>query len=200
MSKLETRSAFHDVAAPGRYGRPDGDAGVIVSEREGLGLVTLEGRKGAQARLLKAIQNAYGVEAPDGPTVASGRDVRFIGTGPGQWLAVSETMQNEALTDDLVGKLEGLASIVDQSSGRATLRIEGPNARDCLAKGFAIDLDPRVFPDGSAATGAISLMGALVWRDGEAYDVVVFRSVAASFWHWLEASAAEYGCEIVTTS
>jgi heterotetrameric sarcosine oxidase gamma subunit len=81
------------------------------------------------------------------------------------------------------------------------LRLSGPRARDVLAKGLAIDLDPRVFPAGSAATSALSHMGVLVWRgEAETYDIVLFRSVAESFWRWLSASAAEYGYDVVTTS
>lgn len=103
--------------------------------------------------------------------------------------------------EDIATRLQGVASVSDQNSGRGALRLSGPRARDVLAKGLAIDLDPRVFPAGSAATSALSHMGVLVWRgEAETYDIVLFRSVAGSFWRWLSASAAEYGYEVVTTS
>lgn len=202
MSKLASLSAFHGLAMPGRYGKTGGDAGVTVAEHTDLGLATVEVRKGQENALKAAVREAYGFDLPEGPTVAQGKDVGFIGTGPGQWFAVSETLENEALAEDLVEKLKSLASVSDQSSGRAVLRLSGPSARDTLAKGLAIDLDPRVFPAASAATGTLSHMGVLLWREGEAetYDVALFRSVAASFWRWLDASAAEYGYEVVTTS
>jgi sarcosine oxidase gamma subunit len=43
-------------------------------------------------------------------------------------------------------------------------------------------------------------MGILLWRDGDAYDIALFRSVGGSFWGWLRAAAAEFGLEFVTTS
>jgi heterotetrameric sarcosine oxidase gamma subunit len=82
------------------------------------------------------------------------------------------------------------------------LRVSGPRARDVLAKGLGVDLDPRVFGPGSAVTSIVSHMGVLVWRAGEAeeYDIAFFGSVTESFWRWLTASAAAYGYEVVTTS
>lgn len=96
------------------------------------------------------MRDSYGVALPPNSTMVQGKGVSFIGYGPGQWLAVSATLPHEALAVDLATRLEGLASISDQSGGRAVLRLSGPRARDLLAKGLAIDLDPRVFPPGSA--------------------------------------------------
>jgi sarcosine oxidase subunit gamma len=77
-------------------------------------------------------------------------------------------------------------------------RLSGPRARDVLAKGLPVDLDPRAFPLGSAATSTISLMGVQLWQadDMPSYDIAIFRSVSHSFWRWLTASAAEYGYEV----
>jgi len=127
--------------------------------------------------------------------------VSFIGYGPGQWLAVSETVANERLARELGDRLRGLASISDQSGGRTVLRMSGPGARAVLAKGLPIDLHPRAFGPGSAATSTISLMGVQIWQvdDAPTYDLAIFRSVSASFWHWLTASAAEFGYEITSS-
>ena len=126
----------------------------------------------------------------------------FIGYGPGQWLAVSASLANEALARNLSETLAGLASISDQSGGRTVLRISGAHARDVLAKGLPIDLDPRAFPLGSAATSAISHMGVQLWQldDTRSYDLAIFRSVSESFWSWLTASAAEFGYVVEAAS
>ena len=107
-------------------------------------------------------------------------------------------LATHTLARDLAERLKGLASISDQSGGRTVLRISGPRARDVLAKGLPIDLDPRGFPLGSAATSTISLMGVQLWQTGDpqSYDIAIFRSVSQSFWRWLTASAAEYGYEV----
>ena len=195
---LRPLSALAGIATPGRFGKADGEPGVVIQERLGLGVATVAARKGQAEALQRAIATAYGVELPDSSRVAQGPDVSFVGYGPGQWLAVSESLAGEALARDLAQRLKGLASISDQSGGRTVLRISGPRARDVLAKGLPIDLDPRAFPLGSAATSTISLMGVQLWQsdDTRSYDIAMFRSVSQSFWRWLTASAAEYGYEV----
>ena len=196
---LRPVSALAGLAVPGRYGRPGGEPGVIIAERVGLGLATVATRKGAPFRA--AVKASYGVDLPDASAIAHGPNVSFVGYGPGQWLAVSETLVNEALARDLAQRLKGLASISDQSGGRTVLRLSGPRARDVLAKGLPIDLHPRSFAPGSAATSTISLMGVQLWQmdDAPTYDIALFRSVSASFWRWLTASAAEFGYEVTTS-
>jgi heterotetrameric sarcosine oxidase gamma subunit len=195
---LRPVSALVGVATPGRFGKASGEPGVVIQERAGLGLATVAARKGQAAALKDAIASGYGVELPDGSRVAHGSSVSFIGYGPGQWLAVSETLGSEALARDLAQRPKGLASVSDQSGGRTVIRISGPRARNVLAKGLLIDLDPRAFPLGSAATSTISLMGVQLWQAGDtrSYDIALFRSVSQSFWRWLTASAAEFGYEV----
>lgn len=202
MPKLASLSALQGIATPGRFGKADAAPGVTIAERANLGIATVAARKGQDQALSAAVREAYGVDLPAQSMTVQGKTVSFIGYGPGQWLVVSETLAHEALAEDLATRLAGLASVSDQSGGRAVLRVSGPRARDVLAKGLAIDLDPRVFPAGGAVTSTMSHMGMQLWQEAEAdsYDIAIFRSVSASFWRWLTASAAEYGYEVVTTS
>jgi sarcosine oxidase subunit gamma len=199
---LRAKSALAGVAVPGRYGRSYGEPGIVISERIGLGLATVAARRGKADALSEAVANTYGVDLPTSSRVIQGSQVSFIGYGPGQWLAVSASLANEALARNLSETLAGLASISDQSGGRTVLRISGPHARDVLAKGLPIDLDPRAFPLGSAATSAISHMGVQLWQldDTRSYDLAIFRSVSESFWSWLTASAAEFGYVVEAAS
>ncbi len=194
---LHPVSALAGLAIPGRYGK-GGEPGIVIAERSRLGLATVAARKGRPGALTEAVAGAYGVALPDGSRVAHGKAVSFVGYGPGQWLAVSESLANEALAGDLAQRLGDLASISDQSGGRTVLRLSGPRARDVLAKGLPIDLHPRAFGPGSAATSTISLMGVQLWQvdDAPTYDIALFRSLSASFWRWLTASAAEFGYEV----
>jgi sarcosine oxidase subunit gamma len=192
-------SALAGLAVPGRYGYAGGEPGVTIAERIGLGLATVAARKGAPLRA--AVKASYGVNLPDDSTVGQGPEVSFVGYGPGQWLAVSGTLRNDTLAKQLGQDLKGLASVSDQSGGRTLLRLSGTRARDVLAKGLPIDLHPSVFGPGSAATSTISLMGVQLWQVDEAptYDIALFRSVSASFWRWLTASAAEFGYEVTSS-
>jgi sarcosine oxidase subunit gamma len=195
---LHALSALAGIAVPGRFGKPDGEPGVMIGELSGLGLATVASRQGQDAALKSAVLQAYGVQLPESSRVAQGSAVSFIGYGLGQWLAVSESLAHEALAGDLSQRLAGLASISDQSGGRTVLRVSGPRARDVLAKGLPVDLDPRAFPLGSAAASIIGHMGVQLWQvdDTRSYDIAVFRSLSQSFWRWLTASAAEFGYEV----
>jgi heterotetrameric sarcosine oxidase gamma subunit len=195
---LHPLSALSGIAVPGRYGKEEGEPSVVITELAGLGLATVACRKGQASALSAAVGKAYSVDLPANSGAEQGAAVRFIGYGPGQWLAVSESLANEALASELAAKLQGLASVSDQSGGRTVLRVSGNRARDVLAKGLPLDLDPRAFPLGSAATSAISHIGVQLWQadDTRSYDIAIFRSLSESFWRWLTASAAEFGYEV----
>jgi methylglutamate dehydrogenase subunit D len=196
---LHAVSALKGLAVPGRHGKTNAEPGLVVAERLGLGLATVAARRGAPVRA--AVKSSYRVDLPDDSTVGQGPEVSFVGYGPGQWLAVSETLVGDALAGDLKQRLKGLASVSDQSGGRTVLRLSGPRARDVLAKGLPIDLHPKAFGPGSAATSTISLMGVQLWQVDEVptYDIALFRSLSASFWRWLTASAAKFGYEVTTS-
>jgi sarcosine oxidase subunit gamma len=88
-----------------------------------------------------------------------------------------------------------LASVSDQSSGYAVLRVTGPTARHLLSRGAFIDFHPSVFGPGSAAVTTIAHIGVVLWQldDAPTYDVALFRSYAESFWHWIETTCAAVG-------
>ena len=119
----------------------------------------------------------------------------FASAGPDHWLAAADTMPGVAFEQRLRSELAGLASVSDQSDGRTLIRVSGPRARDALAKGVMIDLHPRAFRPGDAAVSTIGHIGVHFWQldDLPTYEFVVFRSLAADFWHWLVDAASEFG-------
>jgi len=190
-------SALEGFAAPGRHGRRTDDPGVIVGEIRGAGLATVTARKGRHAALLGAARSAFGVELPSSPRRVEGRDLAFVWSGPDQWLACRHPAPAEGMEALLATAFAGLASVVDQSHGRTLLCVTGPHVRDALAKGVPIDLHPRAFEVGHAAATLVSHIPVHLWQidDRPTYEFAVARSLAASFWHWLATSAAEYGLE-----
>lgn len=174
------------------------DAGIVVKERTDYALAMVVARRSKEAELA-ARASAWGMILPSGPTRHAQGSLAFIGVGPGRWLA---TLDNGAATSGavpwaktLARDLAGLASVSDQSDGYAVLSIAGPSARAMLAKGVAVDLHPRAFGAGSVAVTQIAHMGVILWQTNErpTYEIALFRSLAGSFWHWLAASAEEFG-------
>jgi methylglutamate dehydrogenase subunit D len=190
-------SALDGVVTAGRHGRRTGDAGVIVGEVSGASLATVTARKGQRGALDVAARSAFGIELPDRPRRVEAGDTAFVWCGPEQWLACRHAAPTEGMEVMLARPFGGLAAIVDQSHGRTLLRITGARAREALAKGVAIDLHPRAFMSGYAALTTVVHIGVQLWQidDRPTYEFAVPRGFAPSFWHWLEASASEFGLE-----
>ena len=191
MLDLTTISAFAAL-------RPVGNGrGVIARERKGLALATMMARKGQMAALTAAVKQHFDITLPAGPHGSGDGAISFLGTGPGRWL-VTHDAPPARFVDGLTQQLEGLASVVDQSSAYGVLRLWGPALLDTLAKGVAIDLSARAFPAGSVAVTQIAHIGASLWKVDETptIHIAVARSLSVSFLHWLESSAAMYGLAI----
>jgi sarcosine oxidase subunit gamma len=187
---LEPRSAYAGLLKPVGPTPP----GVIVRDRADLRIATVIAR-GDRAALAGRIRAAYGIDLPAGPKRVQAAGISFVGTGPRSWLAMRDGGDPAA---DLRRALGDAAALADQSDGYAVLRVSGPKARAALEKGIGIDLHPRAFRTGDAASTACAHLGIVLWQLDEtpAYEIAVFRSLAGSFWHWLSASAAEFGLGI----
>ncbi len=181
-------SAFAELRSIG-----DG-RGVIARERRGIAIATVMARKGQSAALAAAVKEQFDINLPLGPHGSGSDATSFLGTGPGRWL-VTHDAGTPRFVERLAQQLEGLASVVDQSDSVGLLRLTGPALLDVLAKGVAIDLGATAFPAGSVAVTQIAHMGVTLWKVDEAptFHIAAARSMAGSFLHWLEASAAATG-------
>jgi sarcosine oxidase subunit gamma len=190
---LTARAPFSDLAFSSASGR-----GVRVADRDAVAIATVLVRKGRMADLKQRVREHLGIELPLGPRRIEAGDVALAGIGPEAWLATSEARGNDFVSflSDSIG---AAASVCDQSSGYAILRMTGPKLRETLAKMLPLDLHPRAFAPGDVASSIAAHVGATLWRlqdaaDGSpVFEIAVFRSLAASFWHDLTASAAEFG-------
>lgn len=173
-------------------------SGVILQERDSLGIASVLARRGQQAALARQIRERFGIELSPGPKRSAVGDYAFIATGPGTWFATDDAAGN-ALVTSLTDALGEYAAISDQSDGQAVFRVSGSKAREALCKLVPIDLHPRIFRSGDVAVTVAAHIGATLWRldddpDGLAvYEIAVFRSLAESFWTALSESAAEFG-------
>jgi methylglutamate dehydrogenase subunit D len=186
------RSAFDGLPVTS-----SGRRGLVVNDRDGLGIATVLERQGKAAALAARLRERFGIELPAGPHRVTVGGFGIAGTGPGAWLATDEGGSN-AFARELAEGLDGIASVSDQSDGYAVLRLSGPRVRDVLAKLVPIDLHPQVFRPGDVASTQVSHISVTLWRlddstDGAAvFEIAVFRSLARSLWHAISESAAEW--------
>jgi sarcosine oxidase subunit gamma len=78
-------------------------------------------------------------------------------------LAVAERGGSE-FAATLMKDLNGVASVADQSDAYVLIRLSGERVRDALAKLIPIDIHPRAFTVGDAATTVAALIGVTLWR------------------------------------
>lgn len=117
--------------------------------------------------------------------VAAG-ELTILWDGPGQWLIVRAPAATQ-LADELAAFLGKDAAVVDLGHARMALRVEGPGARDVLARGTSIDLRPAHFAPGACALTALGKIGALLHAvTPGTIDVYVARSYAQALVEWLE--------------
>jgi sarcosine oxidase subunit gamma len=196
---LSGRSALHAISTPGTYGaRHGGEAGVVLSPAAGCSLAVVTARRGKQTEAAAALGGIAGVEPKDGAGFVARDGITLLGCAPGQWVVVAQPHRAEGLISRLEQACKGAASLANLSAGKEVVRISGARARDVLAKGCTIDLSPRSFKPGDAAVTRIGLIDAMLWQvdDAPTFAIAIDRSIAASFWSWLAASAAAYGYEV----
>ena len=194
MPELRRRSPLQGPLAEARDGLgPRDGAGVLIAERRGLALVQVLARSGREelvaARLGLDPAPGLASQTPAGTA---------LWLAPGAWMVVAEEVEDGALCANLRERLRGVAAVVDQSHGRAVLRLAGARARDVLAKGCRLDLHPRVFTPGMCAQTVIAQIGVLLHQCDEipTYDLYVFSGYALDFLEWLTSSAAEFGYDV----
>ncbi|MEP9378313.1 sarcosine oxidase subunit gamma family protein [Aquabacter sp. CN5-332] len=200
MSEILSDHPVTDLVPDGRYGRPDGEPGVIARVVENLALVTVAARKGVTASVVQAAQDAFGFPLTDAPKVSFNPDLAFIGTAPGRWLAATHRAP-DALISRLNTAFGDRAALTDQSDANLVLDVYGPRVGEALTKLVPVDIHPSVFAPGDAAATTVALIPLLFWQlnDSPAYRFAVPRSFAPAFLRALTASAAEFGFEITGT-
>jgi len=191
-SALQSYLPFANLPVPSAPGR-----GVVATDRSGLAIARVAARKGQLAALTSRVRERFGVELPQAPRRVETNGVAFIGVGVDAWLGVAEG--HLGLAASLREALDDLATVSDQIGSYGVLRLTGPRVRDALAKFVPLDLHAGVFDPGSAASTIASHIPVTLWRladsaDGfSIFEIAAPRSYAASFWHVITQSAAEFG-------
>lgn len=193
---LAERPPLAHCLVPGRHGRSEGEAGVILKSRTDLTLHMLIARSGMvdEARQLAG---AAGLALPAASRVTMAEGYMALWSGPEQWLIAAEP-KGRAASDQVIAALAPCCMAVEQTDARAVIATSGPRAREALAKGFPIDLHPRVFKAGTTALTLAAAVPVQIWQadDSPSFGIAVPRSFAEGFWRWLTEASAEFGVTV----
>jgi heterotetrameric sarcosine oxidase gamma subunit len=166
-------------------------------------LVQLMARKGKSETLAAAARQALGLELPAPGAWTTGNGVDATWLQPGGWLLEAEPAAPGAFLRRVAAAVTNLAAAVDQSHGRSVIRITGAETRTVLATCCRLDLHPRVFGPGAAASTLVAHVACVIRAldDGAGFDLVV----GATYARWLiedllEASAVHGGRHVPAPS
>ncbi|MEU4254485.1 sarcosine oxidase subunit gamma family protein, partial [Amycolatopsis sp. NPDC026612] len=98
-------------------------------------------------------------------------------------------------SDDLEAELSresGVLAVVDVSAQRNVVQLGGEHARDVLAHGCSIDLDPSVSPPGTCVQTLLARTGIVLMVREEGFTILVRQSFADYFKAWLADASLEY--------
>jgi sarcosine oxidase subunit gamma len=161
-----------------------------ITRREVVGIVTLRADL-ADPRLAAAVEAATGCPLP------ATRRIEVSARGAVAWMSPDELMLFTGPTDApaAVAALDAaLASThhlaVDVTDARAVFRLEGPGAREVIAKGAPVDLHPAAFGPGDFRRSRLGQVAAAFWMPApEVIELMCFRSVAPFVAAWLDQAA-----------
>lgn len=156
----------------------------ILMRREKVGMITLRGDLGDET-LRSAVTSVVRVTVPNANCVAfdDGRGACWM--SPDELLLVLPYEEVPAALDAFAGAFAGLHHLaVDVSDARAVFTLDGPDAREVLAKLSPADLAPGVFDPGDIRRTRLGQVAAGLWMAEEGVvTIVCFRS----FGDYLEA-------------
>lgn len=167
MANLTSESAYQGLL-------PISAGTVTVSEINHAAITWIAPAKGKTAAVSKALTKQTSAASPE-PGRISGP---MVWTGPGQAMILGATIK------PIAG-----AAMSDQTSAWACCAVEGADARAVLTRLVPIDLRDTSFAIGHAARTLLGHMNCVLMRTGEdRYEVMIFRSMAATAAHELERS------------
>ena len=128
-----------------------------------------------------AAGRAFSVTFPEEACRASVAGERAaLWLGPDEHLLLAPAGSQVRIAADLENALAVIPhSLVDVSERQVALTVAGPTARDLLASGCPLDLDPEAFPVGMCTRTLFGKVEAVLWRpSAEEYHLEVGRSFA----------------------
>jgi len=134
-----------------------------------------------------------GADLPEPCTFTSGDTFDLLWMGPDEYLVLGPPLSRES--GDLEAELSresGVLAVTDVSAQRVTVQLTGSHARDVLAHGCSIDLDPSVSPPGTCVQTLFARTGIVLMVREEGFTILVRQSFANYFTAWLADASLEY--------
>lgn len=183
----------HDLLPLTAFGviqaRTETIGGVTITERPDIALASVAQRRDTADALAAAAPDLLGAPWPETASSAGTGDLRAFWMAPGQWMVEAPIAPDDDLAAHLKARLDGAASVTEQTDAWVVLDITGPSVTALFQRLCPLDLDS--LPDGAASRTLLHHLGCfvLVRRAGTAVTVLGPRSAAGSLHHALTTTA-----------
>lgn len=166
------------------------EGAVTIRDRGLVGMVTLRGDHGL---LRGPAEEAAGVAFPDRNRVNLAGDRGLFWMSPDEALLMLPYAEAGAAVARIGAALEARHHLaVNVSDARAVIGIEGPGAREVLAKVAPVDLHPLAFGPGDFRRTRVGQVAGAFWCEDEGrFGLICFRSVADYVFALLAQSARD---------
>ena len=157
-----------------------------------------------QARAPMGGQAAAEFGIPLGRAARGNDGILVAGSGPGEWMLIGPPDQGRVIAarlDQIAAHApDELVTFVDQTHGRALIRLHGPSGVAVLAKVCGIDFSDAVTPDGAALRSSVAAVATDIIRDDQdgvrSYLLHCERSSGQYLFDALLDAGVEFGMEI----
>lgn len=196
MSAPEPACPFGVALPAGRYGAPT-DAPMRITARR-YSLVQLSLRRGQSDTLAGIMRTVFGLDLPPPGRAAAAGELTALWMQPSARLLMAPPDKPGALARSVKDACGDIGSVVDQTQGRAVLRLFGARGRDVLARICRLDLHPRAFRPGCVAVTPIAELACLLYQrdDAPSFELIVPASCAGWFAQAVRRAAMSIGYEI----
>jgi heterotetrameric sarcosine oxidase gamma subunit len=149
---------------------------VTLSEAPPEAITSVAPFDGGLADVSAALEAAVGAAFPQ-PNRWTGGATRIVWTGPDQAMVLGPRTAPEG------------AAVTDQSDAWAVMRLDGRGAEAVLARLIPVDVRRAQMPPGHAARTMLHHMTCTLMRvEEDAFEIMVYRSMAATAVHHLEVA------------
>lgn len=145
--------------------------------------------------VLKALAARRGLALPEHGRILITRDTLVLCVRPQRWLMLSPPTAAGAAASRWQEAGVGTAAAVDLSSALLALHVAGPQAREALARGCRLDLDPAAFPSGTAAATVIGQVSVVLVALSIGLLLLTPATTGQHFRDWLSAAARPFGLD-----
>jgi heterotetrameric sarcosine oxidase gamma subunit len=152
-------------------------------------IAALHGR----AREIGSIARGRGLDLPALGRLALGSDQLALCVRPERWLLLGPPAFPGATAALWQAACARVGAAVDLSSGLTALHLSGPQVRELLSRGCRLDLDPDVFPAGSAAATIMAQVAVILAALPSGLLLLTPATTARHLREWLISTAKPFG-------